>query len=370
MNKEEFKLNEEQFFEAIEQIAVQNLLEVSEIIAIIKESVIKSFHSKFDPDAELDLTIDPEAKKIELINKTKYVIDGEVDPNYRAIEIPLKEAKKINKDAKDGDIVAELVDFASYSKQLPGQIRQLITQTVREKNKKAIFAKHKSLKGEMVSAVVTSSATTHAILQLDDGTPAFMPSKLKNPKIKLNIGERVKVFVEDVLEEAKDAQIIVSNGSKLIVKRVLEEEVPEIMDGIIEIMALSRIPGVRTKVAVKSNNSDVDAIGAIIGAGGTRIQTIIEKLDGERLDVIPYSEDKDMYIANALAPAKVIAIINKKDEEGNVVEGHKIAITPNKHQTLAIGKRGMNVKLAVELTESRVDVISIDEAREQGIEFE
>jgi len=286
MNKEEFKLNEEQFFEAIEQIAVQNLLDVSEIIQIIKESVIKSFHSKFDPDAELEFILDPESKKIELINKTKYVIDGEVDADYRAIEIPLKAAKKINKDAKDGDVISETVDFATYSKQIAGQIRQLITQNVREKNKAAIFAKHKGLKGEMVSAIVTSSADSHAILQLDDGTPAFMPSKLKNPKIKLANGERVSVYVEDVLEDAKDAQIIVSNGSKLIVKRILEEEVPEISDGTIEIMALSRLPGVRSKVAVKSNNGDIDAVGAIIGAGGTRIQAIISKLDGEKLDVI------------------------------------------------------------------------------------
>lgn len=369
MKKEEFKLNEEQFFEAIEQIAVQNLLDENEIIEIIKNSVIKSFHTKFDPDAELELIIDKDKKIIKLINKTKYVIDGDVEPEYRSVEISLEDAKKINPDVKDGDVVAEEVDFATYSKQIAGQIRQLITQNVREQNKKAVYIKHKSLKGEMISAVVTSSAKSHAILQLDDGTPAFMPSKLKNPKIKLKIGERVKVYVEDILEDAKDAQIIVSNGSKLIVKRILEEEIPEILDGTVEIMSLSRQPGIRSKVSVRSTNSDIDAVGAIIGAGGSRIKTIIEKLDGEKLDVIEYTTDKNLFVANALAPAKVISIVDKKDEEGNVIEGHKIAITPNKHQTLAIGKQGMNVRLAVELTETRIDVISINEAREQGIEF-
>lgn len=369
MKKEEFKLNEEQFFNAIDQIASQNLLNVDEITEIIRESVIKSFHSKFDPDADLELILDKDKKVIKLINKTKYVIDGEVDPAYRSIEIPLKEAKKIDSNVKDGDVIAEEVDFATYSKQIASQIRQLITQSVREKNKKAVYIKHKSLKGEMVPATIISSSPTHAILQLDDGTAAFMPSKFKNPKIKLGIGERVNVYVEEVLEDAKEAQIIVSNGSKLIVKRVLEQEVPEIQDGTVEIMSLSRLPGIRTKVAVKSTNNDVDPVGAIIGAGGKRIQAIIEKLDGERLDIIQYSSENDIYIANALAPAKVIAIVDKKDEEGNIIEGHKIAITPNKHQTLAIGRQGMNVRLAVELVGSRIDVISIDEARENGIDF-
>ena len=221
----------------------------------------------------------------------------------------------------------------------------------------------------MVPATVISSSNTHAILQLDDGTPAFMPSKFKNPKIKLGIGERTNVYVEDVLEDAKDAQIIVSNGSKSIVKRLLEEEIPEIQDGTVEIVSLSRLPGIRTKIAVKSNNKDVDPVGAIIGAGGKRIQTIIGRLDGERLDIIEYSSDNNIYIANAFSPAKVISIIDKKDEEGNLLEGHKIIITPNRHQTLAIGKQGINVRLAVELIGKRIDVISVDEATKQGIEF-
>ena len=272
MKKEEFKLNEEQFFKAIDQISSQNLLEVEEIIDIIRESVLKSFHSKFDPDADLELILDKDKHIIKLINKTKYVIDGEVDPAYRSIEIPLKEAKKINPEAKDGDLIAEEVDFSTYSKNIASQIRQLITQSVREKNKKAVYIKHKSLKGEMVSATVISSSPTHAILQLDDGTSAFMPSKFKNPKIKLGIGERVNVYVEEVLEDAKDAQIIVSNGSKLIVKRLLEEEIPEIQDGTVEIVSISRLPGIRTKISVKTNNNDVDAIGSIIGAGGQRIK--------------------------------------------------------------------------------------------------
>ncbi len=297
-------------------------------------------------------------------------MDEEVEDEYRVIEVPLKEALKLNKNAKPGDTISEEVKFETYSRSIAQLIRQLITQNVREKKKEAIYAKHKGLKGEMVTAIVSSVGPTHAILSLEDGTTAFMPSKFKNPRIKLSMGERVKVYVEDVLEESKDAQIIVSNGSKILVRRILELEVPEIAEGIVEIVALSRIPGERAKVAVKSTSPSVDAVGAIIGASGSRVKSIIEKLDGEKLDIIEFSDDSAKFVANALAPAKVIAIVPKKDEEGKVIEGHIIAITPNKHQTLAIGKAGSNARLAVELTNTRIDVMSIDEAKEKGLEFE
>ncbi len=364
------EVNMEQFFEAIEQLATQNLLSIEEIVEIISDSVKKSFHSKFDPDADLDFTLDFDKKEIKLINNTKYVVDEEVADEYKAVEISLKDAKKIKKTAKDGDIISDEVDFLSYSKNIAGRIKQMIVQSVREKKKAAVYSKHKGLKGEMVTAVVTSSSTTHAILVLEDQTIAFMPSKFKNPNIKLNIGERVKVYVEDVLEESKDAQIIVSNGSKEMIKRVLEVEVPEIAEGIVEIVTISRMPGIRAKVSVKTNVEGVDAVGALIGSNGTRIKAIIAKLDGEKLDIIPWIEDKNSFIASAMAPAKVIGIVDKKDADGKVIEGHKVVITPNKHQTLAIGKRGSNARLAVELTSTRLDIVSIDEAKEKGIEFE
>lgn len=364
------EFNNELFFEAIKQIAEQNLLTEQEAKEIIKESVFKTFHSKFDPDAELEMIIDEKAGKFELINHSKFVVsDEEFNPEYRALEIPLSDAKKLKADINEGDVISEEVDFAPFAKNISNQIKQLITQNVREKKKAAVYAKHKSLKGEMVSATVTSSTNSYVIFELEDGTTAFMPSKLRNLNIPLNIGEKVKVFVEDVLLESKDSQIVVSNGSPTMVKRVLEAEVPEIMDGTVEIVNISRIAGLRSKVAVKSTNPEVDPVGAIIGANGSRINTIVEKLEGEKLDIIPWTEEENTFVANALSPAKVIMIIDKKDDEGNIVPGHKTIVTPNRHQTLAIGKQGSNARLAVELTNTRLDVISIDKAVEQGIEI-
>lgn len=371
MSEVKNEFNKKEFFSAIEEVAKENLLDPKDIYGIIEDAVIKSFHSKFDPDADLDFTIDPVKEEFVLINKTKMVSDlDEVEEQYRAIEITLKDAKEIDPKAKVGSFVSEVVDFSAYSRTVAGQVRQLLTQQVRELKKAAIYSKHKSLKGEMIEVTVTTNNERFAILLLDDGTTAFMPTTFKNPKIILKPGSRVQVYVEDVLEDSKDAQIIVSNGSPRVVRRILEAEVPEIAEGIVEIIALSRLPGDRTKVAVQSLSPEVDAAGAIIGAGGSRIKGIIEKLEGERLDIINYSTDLNEFVASAISPAKVIAVLDKKDAAGKPMEGYKVIITPNRHQTLAIGRKGSNVRLTAELTKTRIDIMSIDDAKEKGIEFE
>ena len=351
------------------QIAEQNLLTKDETKEIIKNAIFKIFHSKFDPDAELELTMDEEKGIFKFLNKTKLVIaDEEYNPEYNAIEVSLSEAQETEPNIKEGDSFSAKVDFFA-DKRVASQVRQLITQAVREKKKEAVFTKHKSLKGEIVSATVTSSTKSYVILELEDGTTAFMPSNLRNLNIPLNIGEKTKVYVEDVLKESKDSQIVVSNGSPTIVRKVLESEVPEIFEGIVEIINISRMAGTRSKVLVKSNNENADAVGAIIGAGGSRIKAIVEKLEGEKLDIIPFSEDTNLQIAYALSPAKVVSVNDKFDEHGNIIENQKIIITPNKHQTLAIGKKGSNARLAVELIKHRLDIISVDQAQQKNIEI-
>lgn len=363
-------LNKKQLFEALEQVATQNLLSLPEVYTIIEDAVKKAFSTKFDPDANLELVMNKDAERFELINHSKLVVEDEgFDPQYRAIEVPLSEARKLNPSVQEGDMISEEVDFALYSKLIAQQIRQMFTQTVKEKKKEAVFAKHQSLKGEMIDVTVTTITPNFVIFVLADGTPAFMPAKMRNANVKLSIGQKTKVFVEDVLKDSKDAQILVSNGSKDVVKRVFEDTVPEIKDGTIEIVSISRVPGVRAKVAVKPVNQNVDAVGAVIGSQGTRINSIVEKLDGEKIDVILWSADDNVYVANSLAPARIASVIDKLDANGEVIRGHKIAIVPNKHQTLAIGKQGSNAKLAVELTNIRIDVMSIDDARAAGINF-
>lgn len=358
-------INTEMLFEAIQALSKDNLVKLEEVKAIIEKSVFKIVHDKYDPDAELELIMNEETKEFNLINHNKLVVnDDEFESKNGLVEIPLSRAKTLVDGVKAYDTVSDEIDFKAHP-EIIQNVRQLITQAIKERKKEAVFEKHQSLQGEMIKATVLSVTRTYVILALDDGTTAFMPEKLRNKKIHLANGQKTDVYVEEVLRESKDSQIVVSNGSPTLVKRVLEKEVPEISEGIVEIVAISRTAGLRTKIAVKSNDENVDPVGAIIGSGGSRIKSIIQELDGEKVDVILWAEDENTFIANALSPAKVIAIVDK----GDATRNQKIVITPNKHQTLAIGKFGSNAKLAVELTKTRMDIISNEDAINQNIEF-
>lgn len=368
IEKHSGELDVKTFFASLKQVASQNLLSIAEIKTIIEQAVLKSFHTKFDPDADLEMTIDEVKEEFRLVNKNKLVVsDEDYDKQFRPIEINLSSARKINPKVQVGETVSEEIDFPSYSKTIAQQIRQLITQSIKESKKGIIWERHKDLKGQMIDVTVTSITDSYAVFVLEDGTSAFMPAKLRNAKIPLKIGENVKVFVEDVLRESRDSQIVVSNGSTVMIRRLLELEIPEIADGTIEIVNVSRIAGERTKIAARSKNPNVDPVGAIIGAQGARINTIVSKLNGEKIDVILWSADLDKFVASALAPARVISVFDKLEVETVPGKNQKVAIVPDKHQTLAIGRGGSNVRLAVELVNCKIDVISYTEAINRGM---
>lgn len=361
------QFNQAQFFNAIDLVSKNNLIAKQEIFDIIRQAIIKTFHTKYDPDANLEVLIEPEKNRFKLVNHSVLVVeDGAYDDKYSAIEISLSEAQKINSNIKVGDHIACEVSFEQFA----SQIKQLLTQTLRERKKENVFAKHKSLVGEMIDAEVTTiTKKGDVMLVLADETTAFMPHTMRNMKIDLSVGEHTKVYVEEVKKESRDSQIIVSNGSRQIIKRLLEVEVPEIKKGIIEIVAISRIAGERSKVAVKSNDPNVDPIGSVIGSEGKRISQILSKLNGEKIDIILWANDLNSFVANALEPAKVISVLDKMDQDGKVINNTKIVITPQIHQTLAIGKNGVNVRLAVELTKTNIDIMSINQAKESNISF-
>jgi N utilization substance protein A len=364
------KNSKTEFFEAIEILAKSNQLSFDEVKEILAESIIKSFHTKFDPDAELEIIIDREKDVFELINNSKRVVEDEEDGisiDIRPIEIELKDALKIDKNVKVGDDISEKIDFELYSRSNALQIKQLLMQKVREKKKEVIYSKHKSLLGEMISVTVESVAANFAIFKLEDGITAFMPRKFMTTSIQYKIGQRVDVYVEEVLEESKDAQIIVSNSSKALIARILEDEVPEIKDGTIEVMGMARLPGQKTKVVLMSNDANVDPVGTVIGSRGSRIRSINEKMGSEKIELVKYSPIKHEYIVNALTPAKVISLVKKEDGEN---QDKFIAIVPGTQKTLAIGRFGSNVRLVSELLGIGIDILSEEEAKEKGIEFE
>ncbi|WP_161565650.1 NusA N-terminal domain-containing protein [Mycoplasma sp. ATU-Cv-508] len=261
IRKNKSVFDQEQFFAAIDLISKNNLIEKDEIFTIIRETIIRTFHTRYDPDARLELNIDPEKNLFQLLNHSVLVVEDEdFDPRNQAIEIGLTEALKIDKNIKVGQEISLQVSFQQFA----NQIKQLLTQTFRERKKQNIFDRHKDLVGQTVDATVVSiSRKGDAVLSLSEGTNAYMPTSLRNLKIPLSIGERIKVFVEEVKREARESQIVVSNGSKEMVRQILQSEVPEIADGVVEIVALARIPGERSKVAVRSSDPNVDPVGRL-----------------------------------------------------------------------------------------------------------
>lgn len=362
------QINEAEFFALVEHISKQKNMTMEEVVNIMKAALEKSFHLNFDPDADLTIEINQDEKKFKVINNTMYVVDDTtvVDVTNNMFEIKLKDALKLDENAKVGELVSKEIDFSVFKNEIASQIGQLFKQELIKKHKEIIYDKYNTLKGEIVEAKVVSVLPQQVLFTIEDKAEASMPNFMRNNRQPLSPGQTIEVYVEDVRESGRGSQIVVSNGSTEIVKRFLEREIPEIEDGTIEAIVISRIPGFKSKIAIKSNNPNIDPIGSVVGPRGSRINAVTEHLFGERIDVIRWSGDINEFIANSISPAKAIGILDKNSEE---TTGGKIIIVPNKHQTLAIGKGGTNIKLASHLTKEKLDVISIDQAKEKNIKF-
>ena len=358
--------NKEEFFNAVSMVTKKNLISEKEVFKLLEDVVINSFHSKYDPDADLDFKIDPDKKIFELVNNSTLVVGDEEEP-ILDLEIKLSDAKKIQKDAKVGDLISNKIDLLKFKR----QIEQLLRQRLSEKRKENIYEQFKHLEGQEVKAKVLDINKGALRLELvGEGIDAHMPANLRNTRIPLAIDDVIDVFVEEIQRDARSRQVVVSNGSSRLLKKIIDSEIPEVEQGIIEVIEIARIPGFRSKVAVSSTSEDIDATGTLIGPGGSRINAVVDRIYGEKIDVVKYDSDVAKFICNALQPAKVISVVNKIDAQGQIVVGAKLVITPDEHQTLAIGKNGNHIRLVVELTGFRLDVISYSTALEREMEIE
>ena len=364
-------INKAEFFALMQHVAEERQMDIKEVIEFMVEAFKKSFAINFDPDAKLEIIINPEKEEFSVVNTTKIVVPNgiKLDDDIAMIEINLKDAKKINPAAKINDVVAAPVNVTVFTNSISSQISQLFKQELIKKYKNNIYEKYKDLKGQIVTAKIIAVLQSQVLFKMDKNSniEAMMPNNLRNMRQQFSLGQDVEVYVEDVREFGKGQQIIVSNGSKEFVRHFLKLEIPEINDGLIEIVVIARIPGVKTKIAIKSNQADIDPLGSVIGPRGSRINQVSDHLYGEKIDVIKWSEDINEFISNAISPAKVIGIMDKDETE---TSGGKLLIVPNHHQTLAIGGRGVNVKLASMLTQSKLDVISLSQANDEKIKFE
>lgn len=354
--------------EEIENIAKEKQIEPEVIYDALKEGLLKAYEKQIDKTLEnVRVEIEQEQGKITMIKSLNVVAKVE-DPD---LEIALSEIKEKNPNLTIGDIYDEEIPTDNFSRLAIFQAIQIFKQSIREAEKNSIYDEFTDKIGTILIGKIESVEERHSLIKIGRAY-AYLPKKNQIPGEIYTIDEpnnHIKFYFEDIIKNKNYGQILASRTHPGFLSCLLELEVPEFnqvnQDGknVIEIKEVARIPGIRAKVAIISNDDSIDAVGACIGPKGSRIQTISKELNGEKIDVILYDEDIKKFIINALAPAKVISIkTNENDQQADV-------IVPTEQFSLAIGKDGMAAKLVARLTHWKINIVSLEQAMKNNIDF-
>ncbi|TPR54695.1 transcription termination factor NusA [Metamycoplasma neophronis] len=376
-NNSSQKVNE--IFTEIYNLSNIRKLDEHRVLELFKNAISKVILEQYDEEADLEFIIDEQNKTFKVINHAKTIIpdpvsDEDKDTLSRCVEIPISIAREINPHAEIDETMSEEVNFEVFNKRDYNKILAVFSQSLRELEKELTYQKYMNKIGEVLKAKIVSFKKMGILLEfIEDGASAFMPTSLTNQRYvkTLHAGDVIDVYVEEVRPESRDAQVVVSSVESKLLQTLLAKEIPEVAEGLIEIVKIARIAGERSKIAIrKAENAPegMEEIGAIIGAKSERIESISKQLKGEKIDIILYSDDLKTYIMNAISPSKVIDIVlapNSKPEYPSF-----IVVVPNTQHTLAIGKKGQNVSLASELVKARLDILSQAQANEQAIKYD
>ena len=351
------KMNGE-FFEALKLMGQENGMEPDALAEIIKQGVARAI-KRDNPNCEnIRVEINPETGVFEM-GVLKVVVDDEPLDEYN--EINIDEARTIDPNARVGGMCLIEVSPATFGRVAVQNAKQQIKHELKNHERERLIEQFNDKLYECVTAKVEriEARTGNAVLSLDK-SEVYLVRQEQIPGEILRPGDMIKVYVVGIANPEKKPALKISRTHKDLVKRLFENEVPEIAEGVVEVMGISRVAGSRSKLAVRSKDKNVDAIGACIGPKKSRISAVVNELCGEKIDIIPYSEDPAEYIARALAPAQVIDV--------ELIEGSEVpacrVIVPANQLSLAIGNRGQNARLAAGLTGYKIDIISDAQAKE------
>ncbi len=341
-------------FEACEELEREKGISKDVVIESLKDAMVTAYkkHIKMKEVPNVEAIFDEQSGEIGVF-RAKLVVEKVEDPD---LEMSLKEAKEYAGDeAELGDEIQIDVTPENFGRIAAQSAKQVITQRIREAERKLVLDEFMDKKGSLTTGIIQRVENRNVIVNIGK-TDAIMPQKEQIPGEYYKPGNRIRVFVLNVKETSRLPQVIVSHAHPEIVRELFELEVPEIEDGIVEIKSIAREAGYRTKIAVASNDPEVDSVGACIGPRGSRIQTIISELRNEKIDIVRYSDDPVEYIVNALSPARIISV--------DIIEDSKEAfvIVPDDQLSLAIGREGQNVRLAHKLTNWKIDIKSKTQA--------
>ena len=347
-----------EFFQAIEELEKEKGIPREYMYDKIRQAMLAAFR-RDNPNCEdnVEIILDEDKKRIEMVvNKT--VVENVEDPDH---EITLDAAKKVVKRAKMGDIIPIPVETKKFGRIAAQAAKQVIIQGIREAERGIIYEEFTSKEHEILTGVVShveprNGSVSIRISSNSEFTEAMLAPNERIRTEALREGDRIKVYVVEVRNSTRGPQVLISRTHPGLVKRLFELEVPEIYDGTVEIKSIAREAGSRTKMAVLSNDPDVDPIGVCVGPKGGRVASIVNELGGEKIDIIKYSEIPEEYIAASLSPSEVLSVTMLEDGKSCRV------VVPDNQLSLAIGKEGQNARLAAKLTGYKIDIKSKSEA--------
>lgn len=333
----------------IEQVGKDKGIDRNVVIDAVTQGMLVAARKKYGTYREIEASYNEETGEVELF-EFKEVVDREkfIDEE---VEIPLDEALKLDPAAQLDDSIGIKLDSTELGRIAAQTAKQIIMQKVRDAEREIIFNEFESRKGEIASGI--ARRVERGAIVVDMGrSEAFIPPREQIPGEVYKPGDRIQGYLSEVRQTTRGPQIIMSRADERYLMKLFEMEVPEIYDGIVEIMAAAREPGARAKIAVRSKDPSVDPVGACVGMKGTRVQNIVQELKGEKIDIISWDEDITRFACNALAPAEISRVF--LDEENKELE----IVVPDSQLSLAIGKRGQNVRLAAKLTTWKIDIMS------------
>ncbi len=337
----------------IDQVVKDKGISREVVIDTLEKALVSAARRKYGAECEIEAQFNAESGEIELF-EFKTVVDAS---SARVGEIAFDEARVHDPDVEIDDQIGVKLDTAEFGRIAAQTAKQVIIQEVRGAEREMVYDEYKDRQGEIVHGIVRRIEKGNLIVDLGRAE-AIVPRKEQVPREMFRINERIRAYVLDVLRESKGPQIVLSRACTEFLTKLFEREVPEIYEKIVSIEASAREPGARSKIAVASRDSAVDPVGACVGMRGSRVQGVVQELRGEKIDIVQFSPDPVKFVINALAPAQVVRVM--VDDENRAMD----VVVPDDQLSLAIGKRGGNVRLAVQLTRWKIDIKSESYMRE------
>ncbi len=346
--------NRLELLQIADAVAREKSIDRTIVVTAMEDAIAKAARSRYGAETDVHAEINPKTGELRLA-RHMLVVDNVENPSN---QISVDDAKKRNPAAQVGDTIADALPPLEYGRIAAQSAKQVIVQKVREAERDRQYQEYKDRIGDIVNGIVKRVEYGNVVVDLGRGEAIIRRDEML-PRETLRNGDRVRAFIYDVRREPRGPQIFLSRTHPQFMAKLFAQEVPEIYDGIVEVKAVARDPGSRAKIAVISRDSSVDPVGACVGMRGSRVQAVVNELQGEKIDIIPWSPDIATFVVNALAPAEVAKVVLDEDRERIEV------VVPDAQLSLAIGRRGQNVRLASQLTGWDIDILTEQEESER-----